>query len=90
MKNSLKVKLAMLGAPIAAALTAVAAKAADITLTASTTDVTEVTGPLQTLMISIWRGPVAQLLGFGLVFAAVVAVYHMIKSFLGRRKKARA
>jgi len=87
MKSSLKAKLVGLGSSAAILLTALSAKAAEITLSATATDVSDVTSPLMNLVISIWRTVLGPLLGYSIVFVAVVALYHFIKGFLGRRKK---
>lgn len=87
MKNTLKLKLGGLVAGAGMLLGALSARAQEITLSATGSDVSDVTNPLMDLVIQIWRTVLGPLLGYAIVFAAVVALYHFIKGFLGRRKK---
>jgi len=87
MNTKKKLGLAVVAALPVAFQYVLLAHAGEITLTATNTDVSDVTSPLMTLVINIWRNVLGPLLGYAIVFAAVTALYHFIKGFLGRRKK---
>lgn len=87
MLNNIKTKLGLALGAVGTFALGLAAKAQEITLSATGSDVSDVTNPLMDLVIQIWRTVLGPLLGYAIVFAAVVALYHFIKGFLGRRKK---
>jgi len=88
MLSNLKSKAARLAlaTPILGALLMKSAFAADITLTASATDVSEVTGPFTTLLLALFRGPVAQFMAVVLVLSVIMGIYWAIRRKLGKPK----
>jgi len=87
MNTNIKLKIIGAVSAIGTFAMAVASKAADITLTASTTDVSEVTGPFTSLLTSMLRGPVAQFWAVTIVIALITSVVLAIRRYLGGKKK---
>jgi len=75
--------------PVVGTLLMKAASAADITLTAGATDVDEVTGPFTDLLVALFRGPIAQFMGYVLVFAVIMGIYWAIRRKVGKPKLTR-